>query len=184
MLQDMLFVAWFFLPAGLANVAPIFASKLPYLKTLTFPLDGYATFRGKRLLGDHKTIRGLGSGILVGIVIASLQVYFSTSVAQVRAFVLIDYAAINPVIFGTLSAVGALAGDALKSFFKRQLDISPGRSWLPFDQIDYVVGGIVFTAFYIHLSLFHYLLLFLVWSLLHPIATFMGYLLKLKDSPI
>lgn len=184
MLRDLLFVVWFFLPAGLANVAPIFAAKLPYLKRLTFPLDGYATFRGKRLLGEHKTIRGLSSGILVGILIASLQVCLSTSVAQVRAFILIDYGAIDPVIFGTLSAVGALAGDALKSFFKRQLGIAPGRSWFPFDQIDYVVGGIVFTAFYIRLSLFHYLLLFLVWSLLHPIATFTGYVLKLKDSPI
>jgi hypothetical protein len=67
MIRDILFVIWFFLPAGLANVAPIFAAKLPYLKTLTFPLDGYITFRGKRLLGEHKTLRGVISGILVGI---------------------------------------------------------------------------------------------------------------------
>lgn len=184
MIRDILFVIWFFLPAGLANVAPIFAAKLPYLKTLTFPLDGYVTFRGKRLLGEHKTLRGLISGILVGILIASLQVYLYTSIALVRTFVLIDYAAINPIIFGTLSALGALTGDALKSFFKRQLDRAPGRSWFPFDQVDYVIGGIVFTAFYLRLSLFHYLLLLLIWSLLHPLATCIGYVLKLKDSPI
>jgi hypothetical protein len=42
----------------------------------------------------------------------------------------------------------------------------------------------VFTAFYLRLSLFHYLLLLLIWSLLHPLATCIGYVLKLKDSPI
>ena len=45
MIKDILFVLWFFLPAGLANMAPIFAARLPYLRKLSFPLDCYATFR-------------------------------------------------------------------------------------------------------------------------------------------
>ena len=74
MFRDIFFVIWFFLPAGLGNIAPIFAAKLPWLKTYAFPLDGYAMFRGKRLLGDHKTVRGLLSGLLTGMATASLQV--------------------------------------------------------------------------------------------------------------
>ncbi len=57
------------------------------------------------------------------------------------------------------------------------------KSWIPFDQIDYMIGGIAFTALYIRLTLPQYLLLFVVWSLLHPLATFIGYMLKLRDSP-
>lgn len=165
-------------------MAPIFAAKLPWLKTFTYPLDGYATFRGRRIFGAHKTIRGLFSGILIGVLTIYLQIYIYAHVSFVRNFVFIDYAVINPILFGMLSSVGALAGDAMKSFFKRQLDIKPGRSWFPFDQIDYVVGGICCTFLYIQLTLSQYLLLFIIWSLLHPLATLIGYFFRLKESSI
>ncbi|HVB23337.1 MAG TPA: CDP-archaeol synthase [Ktedonobacteraceae bacterium] len=184
MLRDIFFVIWFFLPAGLGNAAPIIAAKVPVLKSWSYPLDGYVTFHGKRLFGDHKTVRGLVSGTFTGMLTASLQVVLYNEVSIVREAISLDYSQINPLLFGALAAFGALTGDALKSFFKRQCNIAPGASWFPFDQIDYVIGGIVFTAFYIRLSLPQYLLLFLIWTVLHPIATFVGYTLKLKAHPI
>jgi CDP-2,3-bis-(O-geranylgeranyl)-sn-glycerol synthase len=36
-----------------------------------------------------------------------------------------------------------MAGDAVKSFLKRRAGIRPGRPWIPFDQIDFVVGELV-----------------------------------------
>lgn len=184
LILTIVFVIWFFLPAGLANMTPIFAARLPYIKRLSFPLDGYITFRGKRLLGDHKTVRGLLSGILVAIGTVYLQQYAFEHVPLVRIFVPLNYVAINPLLFGLLSALGALGGDTVKSFFKRQLAIAPGKSWFPFDQMDYIVGGIALTAFYTQLTLVQYMLLFLIWFLLHPLATIIGYFLKLKDSLI
>jgi CDP-2,3-bis-(O-geranylgeranyl)-sn-glycerol synthase len=184
MLRDIFLVIWFFLPAGLGNVAPIIAAKFPSLKNWSFPLDGYATFRGKRLLGDHKTVRGLLSGIFIGMLTASIQVVLYRDVIVVREVVSLDYSRINPLLFGTLAALGALTGDVLKSFFKRQCNIAPGASWFPFDQIDYVIGGIVFTACYVRLNWPQYVLLFVIWTLLHPLATFIGYTLKLKPHPI
>ncbi len=182
--RDSVFVIWFFLPAGLGNVAPIVAAKLPWLKAWSFPLDGYATFRGKRVFGDHKTVRGLLSGLFIGVVTAALQVRLYREVPLVRQIIPIDYTDLNPWLFGALSSTGALTGDALKSFFKRQLGIPPGKSWIPFDQVDYVIGGIVFTALYIRLSWIQYLLLLVIWSLLHPLATYIGYAMKLKDHPL
>lgn len=184
MLEDIFLAVWFFLPAAMGNVAPIIAAKLPYLENWTFPLDGYATFCGKRLLGDHKTVRGMVTGILAGIATAFLQVELYINVAWVREIVTLDYSRINPLLLGTLAALGALTGDAFKSFFKRQSNIAPGTSWFPFDQIDYVIGGIVFTACYVPLSLTQYLYLIGIWTLIHPIATSIGYTLKLKNSPI
>jgi CDP-2,3-bis-(O-geranylgeranyl)-sn-glycerol synthase len=182
--KDVLFVIWFFLPAGLANMAPIFAAKLPLLNRLSFPLDCYITFRNKRLFGSHKTVRGLMSGIVCGVLTAYLQVFLYIQIPLIRSFVSIDYTAINPFLLGLLASLGALTGDALRSFFKRQRRIAPGKSWFPFDQIDYVIGGVVFTAFYIQLTIWQYILLFVIWFLLHPVATLIGYWLKLKDSPI
>ena len=58
-IKDALFVVWFFLPVGLANMTPIFAAKMSYLKRWSFPLDGYATFRGKRVFGSVALVQVL-----------------------------------------------------------------------------------------------------------------------------
>ncbi|MBE3559952.1 MAG: CDP-archaeol synthase [Ktedonobacteraceae bacterium] len=184
LLNDLLFVLWFFLPAGLANMMPILVARLPLLKKLDFPLDCYATFRHKRVFGSHKTIRGFLSGILAGILTTYLQVFLYSRVPFIQSFVSIDYTTLNAWLFGLLASGGALTGDALRSFFKRQMDIAPGKTWFPFDQLDYIIGGVLFTVFYIQLTLWQYLLLFAIWFLLHPLSTFIGYQLKLKESPI
>jgi hypothetical protein len=106
------------------------------------------------------------------------------SIPFVRRVIPIDYAALHPLFFEALSSLGALGGDALKSFFKRQLEISPGEIWIPFDQVDYVLGGIAGTALYVRLNWRQYLLLLVIWTALHPLATSIGYLLKLKDRPV
>ena len=51
MKENILFALWFFLPAGIANVAPIFAAKWRLLESLNKPLDFGQTFRGKRIFG-------------------------------------------------------------------------------------------------------------------------------------
>jgi hypothetical protein len=97
---------------------------------------------------------------------------------------------VNTILFSIalalvlLASSGALTGDAVRSFFKRQMDIAPGKSWFPFDQFDYVIRGIVLTACYIQLTILQYLLLFVIWFFIHPLATLVGYWLKLKNSPI
>lgn len=184
---SILSVLWFFLPAGLGNLAPIIAAKIPVLKKLSYPIDFFKKFRNKRIFGDHKTIRGLITGIAVGIVTAYLQAFLYDQFKFIRNIVSItsfDYNTINPLLFGLLASFGALFGDALKSFFKRQLNIPSGKSWFPFDQIDYIIGGILFTALYAPLSLELYIILFIVWFFLHPLSTFIGWLLRLKDDPI
>ena len=79
---------------------------------------------------------------------------------------------------------GALTGDAIKSFFKRRVNIPPGVSWFPFDQIDYIIGGIALSLFYIQLTFGDYVVLCIVWFLMHPLITFIGYLFKLRHKPI
>jgi CDP-2,3-bis-(O-geranylgeranyl)-sn-glycerol synthase len=36
-----------------------------------------------------------------------------------------------------------MAGDCAKSFVKRRLGISPGERWVPADQLDYGVAGLL-----------------------------------------
>ncbi|MGI8420463.1 MAG: CDP-archaeol synthase [Candidatus Levyibacteriota bacterium] len=178
------FAFWFFSPAGLANVCAFASGKIRILRPLNQPVDFYLKFRGKRILGSHKTIRGFIVGILAAIIGVYLQVFFYNIFPWQQKIFPISYNVINPVVLGFLLGFGALAGDAIKSFFKRQMGIQPGRSWFPFDQIDYILGGIVFTWFYVPLVWYQYIVLFFVWFLIHPLATFIGFLFKLRPKPL
>lgn len=184
MIKDFLFSLWLFLPAGFANMAPIFAAKIPFLRKYSYPLDCYKKINNKRVLGDHKTIRGIISGIITGIIFVFLQQYLYIHSAFFKSISLINYTQINIYLLGFLFGFGALFGDAVKSFFKRQFAISEGKSWLFFDQLDYVIGSIVFSLFYFRLPITIYIVTVILWFLLHLIVSFIGFLLGLKESAI
>ena len=184
MLESLLFGWWFFIPAGFANMAPVFANKIPALKWLGKPIDHGKTFRGKRIFGDHKTYRGFIVGVTTGILVALLQYWVISELGWPNIELPIKLEAKRYAIIGALLGFGALFGDAVKSFFKRQFNIPSGQTWAPFDQIDYVIGGLAFYSLIDTLSIEQYLSVAFVWVVLHPIATFIGWLLKLKDSPL
>lgn len=183
-MNDFLFSLWFFLPAGVANVAPIFAAKWKLLESLAKPLDLGCTFRGKRLVGDHKTFRGLLVGICTGVVTTFMQVFWYKESSFIQDFSSIDYSIINPFLLGFLLSLGAIGADAIKSFIKRQIGLGSGATWFPFDQLDYILGGILVSAIYIRLTIDQYILITILWFLIHIISTITGYLLRLKSTPL
>lgn len=139
---EVLQVLWFFVPAYLANMSPVLVCG--WFQRLATPIDCGLSFRGKRILGDHKTWRGLLAGIVVGTSAYELQrllhaAGFATELA------LLDYAE-NPVLPGFLMGLGTGIGDAVKSFFKRRADIPPGASWPVLDQLDFFVGAYLFVS--------------------------------------
>lgn len=185
MLKDLIFSIWFFLPAGLANASPIYAVKIPGLKKLGYPLDFNRKFRGKLVFGKNKTWRGLILAIAVGIAAVSVQhlIYSHNSWIQTISKP-VDYRTINFVLLGALLGAGAILGDAVESFAKRRLDIKPGFSWFPYDQIDYIFGGCILSLFIIRLSVQEYLLILIAWFFIHLVSSYIGYLTGIKDRPI
>lgn len=184
MIEQLFFAFWFFAPVGIAILAAFYSGKSKQLRKYSYPVDGYKTFRGKRIFGSHKTVRGFIVGILAATIIVYLQVLAYQMSPILQDLIRLDYTTLDPLLFGFLSGFGALAGDAIKSFFKRQIGIAPGKSWFPFDQIDHILGGIVFTWFYIQLTIVDYVLILVIWFLIHPLSTFIGYLFKLKKTPL
>lgn len=185
MLRDLLFVLWVFVPAGVANMAPIFAAHIPALRRFDAPVDFGQTFRGRRVFGNHKTWRGFVVGIMAATFVLALQQVLVGQYAWAAWLANgLDYHDLPTLIVGPLFAIGALGGDAIKSFFKRQIGIKPGGTWLPFDQIDYIVGGALAVLPYIHFTIRQYLLLVLAWTAIVLVSTYLGWLLKLKDQPI
>ena len=167
MLIDILKLLWLFLPAGIANISPVLFKKVPLLN---YPIDGGKKFRGERIFGEHKTWRGLIAGILMATLVVYLQ----------KISGLIDYSGINPLVLGPLLGAGALIGDAVESFFKRQHKIKPGHSWVPFDQTDWIIGAVVFAEIYVKIGLVDAIIVIVISGLLHPLANLLSFALKFQ----
>ena len=114
-------------PAYLANMAPPF---LKYWKGWNRPIS-------KRWFGEHKTVGGFVFGLTVAIGTACAQwaIDWEGSLVSYDDWPLIGFAL----------GFGALGGDTLKSFFKRARGIPPGESWVPADQLDFVLGALIFA---------------------------------------
>ena len=183
--KDILFALWFFAPAGLANAAPVFANKIPRSDWLAVPLDFGKSLRGRRIFGAHKTLRGLLSGVVVAELAILLQrtLYIHSNLFR-DISLYVNYQNINIWLLGFLFGFGALGFDAIKSFFKRQIGVKPGSTWFPFDQIDYIIGGLLLSSIVVDLPHSSYYWIGFIWFLIHPLATFIAWLLGLKDSPI
>ncbi|MBI2136225.1 CDP-archaeol synthase [Candidatus Woesearchaeota archaeon] len=144
------------LPAYFANMAPVIFRKVNFLNisvdfgyTLRINKSKNKSTRD-RILGDHKTWRGLFFATVAGIVIAYFQ-YLAQDNSFVSTLKLFPYD--NWLLIGFLLGFGAILGDLAKSFFKRRLHINDGKPLYIFDQIDYVAGAYLFLAFYYVVSL-------------------------------
>jgi CDP-2,3-bis-(O-geranylgeranyl)-sn-glycerol synthase len=185
MAKDIFFALWFFLPAAIANVAPIIAAHTPGLRRFDAPVDGGRTFRGRALLGTHKTWRGFIAGMALATVTLWLQQLAVAHSASIRELTeQIDYQALPLLLMGPLLGFGALAGDAIKSFFKRQRGVEPGHSWFPFDQIDYIIGGTVAALPFAVLTAWQYVWVVVIWIIIHLASSYVGYRMGWKERAL
>lgn len=185
MIQDILLAFWFLLPAAVANAAPVFGAVAPYLKHWNTPIDGGRSFRGHRLFGSHKTWRGLLCGIVAATIVLWMQQLLFESTDWVRYLAgPVDYTSHAILLLGPLFAVGALGGDAVESFFKRQRGIKSGGAWIPFDQIDYIVGAIIVSLPFVVFNPAQYLWMLIVWFIMHLLFSYAGWVAGLKKTPI
>ncbi len=184
-MQDMLFAAWFMVPAAAANMTPVFMSKAPGLRHWQAPLDFGKSYRGRRVFGPNKTWRGLLVGMGAATALLFLQHVLSMH-HQDTLFVhnQLDYQHLGYWLLGPLIGLGTLGGDAIESFFKRQRGIMAGQKWLPFDQIDSIVGVIAVTAPFYRFSLVTYAWMIGIWFVAHISASYVGWLLHVKDAPV
>lgn len=153
----------FIFPAYCANALPVIAGG-------GLPMDFGAIFRdGRPIFGKNKTFQGFFAGLAVG-----------TGVGLVES-VVFGY----PIFFGFLLSLGALFGDLTGAFIKRRLSIPPGGLLPVVDQIDFIVGAIVFS-FPLFLEIFSWELIVAVLIItppVHLLTNFVAYKLGLKNNP-
>ena len=134
--------AWFAAPVVAAALVHVIVLKFRWLESLRVPLDGGATWRGRRLFGDNKTVRGAVVMIGVSAIVATLQ-----AAVRIRRLEYFDYGEAHLFLIGLLLGTGFVVGELPNSFVKRQLGVAPGAHagvWHTLaDQLDSVIGALL-----------------------------------------
>jgi CDP-2,3-bis-(O-geranylgeranyl)-sn-glycerol synthase len=153
----------FILPAYCANATPVIAGRGGL--AIDF---GKKFVDGKPIFGKNKTLRGFLVGLAVGTCIG-----------------LSESAVLNyPLAFGVLLSLGALLGDLGGAFLKRRLDIPPGNLLPVIDQVDFVVGALIFSLLvYPMLAWQLVLTVLIITPPIHLLTNFAAYKLRLKSNP-
>ena len=113
----------FIFPAYCANAIPVITGG-------GYPIDfGKKFFDGKPILGKNKTFQGFFSGLIIGTTVGLVESAF------------FGY----HLFFGLLLSLGALFGDLIGAFVKRRLGLAPGELLPVIDQIDFILGAILFS---------------------------------------
>jgi CDP-2,3-bis-(O-geranylgeranyl)-sn-glycerol synthase len=132
------------------------------------PLDfGKKFLDGKPIFGKNKTFRGFFFGLAIGVMVGLVE------------NVLFGY----PLLFSVLSPLGALMGDLAGAFLKRRLGIAPGGLLPVIDQVDFVVGALLFSLPLPILSWELVIAVIIITPPIHLFTNFLAYKLKLKDNP-
>lgn len=145
MLSESLKVLWLALPVVVAAVVLTITNKFDLAPGLKKPLDGGGSFRGARIFGDNKTLRGA----LIYVVISTLAV-IPQGIWRVPSLELFDYSkTLLPFAMdvGFLLGLGWVLGELPNSFLKRQQGVAPGESgrwWnAVLDQVDSLIGSLL-----------------------------------------
>ena len=169
-------LAWFILfPAYTANAIPV-------LVRGRRPLDLGKNWRGRRILGDGKTIEGTAAGIIAGFLIGALE-YYLLPALQTEAS---RFDVILPEITLTVAAavaIGAIAGDIIGSFIKRRVGIERGGKAPVLDRLDFIAFAMMFSYPFVSITLWMAMFMIITTFVIHRASNFVAYKLKLKKVP-
>jgi CDP-2,3-bis-(O-geranylgeranyl)-sn-glycerol synthase len=186
---------WIVIPIYVANASAVVVGG-------GTPIDFRKTWNdGSRILGDGKTWKGLFAGTFLGMTagfgLAVAASYLSASEYDVLGLTNFEgFPLMIPILFSL--CFGALLGDVVESFFKRRIGKDRGQDWIPFDQIDFLVGALLSCLvisqflfllqltqgqwFFLNLTIWHILILLIVTPLIHITANVLFRRIKEKNT--
>lgn len=160
-ITDLLIAIYIAVPAYVANSTPVLLGG-------GAPIDrGRRLIDGRRILGTNKTIKGFAYGLLLG-----------SLAGLVEAVLFANYALIS---VGVIASLGALLGDLFGAFLKRRLDIAPGNPLPVVDQLDFILGAILFTYPLLNVTVGAVLILVIATLPIHLLSNAVAYMLRLKN---
>ena len=147
-------------PSYVANAAPLVFGGGATLD------GGRKLSDGQPIFGSHKTIRG----VIVGIIAGSIMGLAESPVDS------------RPILGGLMIALGAVLGDLLGAFVKRRFRVEPGKAFPVLDQLDFVLGGLLFEHPFFPLGIFSALFVVVVTPPIHLATNYGAYRLGIKKT--
>jgi len=182
-MNQFIFALFFFIPAFVANGMAALSQKIPIIKEWSTPIDFGKNFKGKRIFGKNKTIRGFFVGTLFGFLSGFLQFWLiQRGIANTDFTVYVSLE--STLKLSALMSFGALFGDLVKSFFKRRFNIPPGDPWLPFDWLDYFFGASIFSLLVTNPGIKTYLILLFIVPLVSLVCNIISKEIGLKKRHV
>lgn len=174
------------LPVILAGVLHMLVVRRNWLPVLARPLDGGRRWRGRRLLGDHKTWRGLLFVPAAAVALAALQAAAEHRWPGLAAWSL--HPGASPLRVGLALGGGYVLAELPNSFWKRRRDLPPGAAGGPLqvllDQADSALGCALACRLLLAWSLQAALLLVAAGTLLHLALNLLLHALGLRRRPV
>lgn len=173
LVYEVAYAFFFIFPAYVANAVPVILGG-------GLPVDGGRKMPdGKPIFGSHKTVRGLVSGIIAGTL---------TGVAQAGLLWLpLPSDFVLPFQFSAWLAfavsLGALVGDLVHSFIKRRIGIVEGAPLPVADQLDFVLGAVLFSFFVSPPPWITVAIILVITLPIHLLANFLAYVVGVKKTP-
>ena len=178
---------YLFSPLLVAACLSAFVLRFDLLHELARPIDAGRTFRGERLFGDGKTYRGVATSVVGATAGVIVQWAIGSRVGRIA---LVDYRAIDPVVFGAVLGLGATIGELPNSFVKRRAHVPSGKTakgplsflfWI-WDQLDLLVVTWPLLLFWVRPPIAVVVASF-AWALvLHPLVALVGFLVGARSS--
>ncbi|HRI69885.1 MAG TPA: CDP-archaeol synthase [Polyangium sp.] len=160
----------------------------PLSKRFSWPVDAGATFRGRRLFGDNKTVRGF----MIIVPATALAMVGLGQLAQHWEWPIWPLTGKGFLLLGLTSALGLMLGELPNSFLKRQLGVEPGHppenrvgrviSSLA-DRLDSVVGALLGAALVVDLSWTTVAWCFVIGPPIHGLFSALLFVLGVKKRP-
>ena len=179
-----IYAIYFMLPAYLANVSALaFGGGRPIDFKRNFP-------DGNRILGDGKTWNGAIIAILVGIGVGIIQGLVSLYVIggfniysplSEYYYNILPANILQGALFGLFMGLGAIIGDLCGSFIKRRINIKRGGAAPVLDQLDFVIGALLFISLLVSIPLDLIVLIIIITLFLHLGSNIIAYLIGMKD---
>ncbi|MFN3527596.1 MAG: CDP-2,3-bis-(O-geranylgeranyl)-sn-glycerol synthase, partial [Candidatus Altarchaeaceae archaeon] len=158
---------WFILPAYFASASAVIFGKFSKI-----PIDLNKNFiDGRRIFGESKTISGFFGGIFTGTFVAYIQ-------SIIQNF--FDFIFVMDLFYGFLISFGALFGDLCNSFLKRRLNKKPGEKFFPWDQLNLLIGALIFASIIKIPSINAIIFLIFFTIIMHLFWNYVAFKLKLK----
>ena len=188
-MDDLLKVSYLLAPLLLGLAFHGLCIKFGWLRWLAWPVDAGFVLRGKRLLGDNKTYRGVvvvALGTAAGVALQVVLHRFGVA----RDLALIDYERPAAIVLGFALGAAAMLSELPNSLLKRQLGIAPGTAgggvlgmlFYVLDQIDMLIGVWIVLGLAVAVTTSRVLWSVVFLFIAHQLLTFVGYQLGMRAT--